>query len=237
MSKYQITEYTLPAPCDLRLAIVADLHNQYGRQAAEAVRATSPDAILIVGDFYETPPRRSYTKYEEAVAFLDGVTGIPVFYSRGNHDYELPSALYDTMTSHGAFVLLDESTTFCGIHIGGLNSAEFEKGKVPNLDFLHAFSSLDGYKLLLCHHPEYYRHIAPLPINLTISGHAHGGQWRFFGKGIFSPGQGLFPKYTSGLYENGRLLVSRGMKVRTPPVPRLFNSPELVLLHLTLEKE
>lgn len=35
--------------------------------------------------------------------------------------------------------------------------------------------------------------------DLVISEHVHGGQLRLFGKGLFSPGQGLFLKYTKGL--------------------------------------
>ena len=66
------------------------------------------------------------------------------------------------------------------------------------------------------------------PIDLVVSGHAHGGQWRFFGHGVFAPGQGILPKYTKGFY-NGNLLVSAGM-TNTAPVPRLFNPTEIVIL-------
>ena len=78
--------------------------------------------------------------------------------------------------------------------------------------------------LLLSHHPE-YRPLFPKEISLICSAHAHGGQWRFFGRGLFSPGEGWFPKYTSGLY--GNMLVSRGL-TNTASVPRLFNPTEVV---------
>ncbi|MCR5090266.1 MAG: metallophosphoesterase [Oscillospiraceae bacterium] len=99
----------------------------------------------------------------------------------------------------------------------------------PRLNWLCDFEAFDGYKLLLSHHPEYY----PLclkdrKIDLILSGHAHGGQWRFFGRGLFAPGQGLFPKLTSGVVD-GRLVISRGL-ANMAPVPRLFNPPELVYL-------
>ena len=235
MRHYQISTYPLEAPVSMRLAVVADLHNQQGVAAAEAVRSLSPDAVLIVGELFETPPRRNYFRYDEAVAFLRALSGIPMFYSRGNHDFQLPAEMKEVMEACGVVCLFDSYTSFRGIWIGGLTSAQFEKGKVPNLDFLNMFASLDGYKLILSHHPEYFRHIQPLPIHLTVSGHAHGGQWRLFGQGIYSPGQGLFPKYTSGLYHGARLLVSRGMKVYTPPVPRLWNPPEILLLSLSSE--
>jgi predicted MPP superfamily phosphohydrolase len=96
---------------------------------------------------------------------------------------------------------------------------------------LDAFSSVEGFKLLLCHHPEYYpRYIRERDIDLTLSGHAHGGQWQIVGRGIFAPGQGLFPRYTGGVYE-GRLVVSRGL-TNTVSVPRFGNPTELVRIHL-----
>ena len=73
--------------------------------------------------------------------------------------------------------------------------------------------------------------IKPLPIDLTLSGHAHGGQWRFFGRGVFSPGQGLFPKYTSGMYDGGRFIVGRGLG-NPIIIPRIFNSPEVLVIRL-----
>jgi len=91
---------------------------------------------------------------------------------------------------------------------------------------------IKGYKILLCHHPEYYeRYIRGLDIDLTLSGHAHGGQIRIFGQGLFAPGQGILPQVTSGLYD-GRLIVSRGLCNTAWPIPRLNNETELVMVEL-----
>ena len=42
---------------------------------------------------------------------------------------------------------------------------------------------------------EYYRKLGlvDLPIQLILSGHAHGGQWRIGRRGVYAPGQGLLP--------------------------------------------
>lgn len=94
---------------------------------------------------------------------------------------------------------------------------------------------MDGFRILMCHHPEYYpEHIRRSSIDLTVSGHAHGGQVRLFGQGLYAPGQGILPKYTSGFYDSGRLLVSKGLSNLTW-VPRLWDPCELVLLHLLPE--
>ncbi|MBQ3816071.1 MAG: metallophosphoesterase, partial [Clostridia bacterium] len=62
---------------------------------------------------------------------------------------------------------------------------------------------MPGFHILLCHHPEYWEPLVHgRRIELTVSGHAHGGQWRIFGRGVYAPGQGLFPRYTSGLYRS-----------------------------------
>ena len=105
------------------------------------------------------------------------------------------------------------------------------RGVEPELDWLADYTAQEGFHLLLCHHPEYWpRYLRALPIELTFSGHAHGGQIRLFDRGLYAPGQGLLPTYTSGLYED-RLLVSRGLS-NNVIIPRLFNPTELVYLDL-----
>ena len=99
----------------------------------------------------------------------------------------------------------------------------------PDLAWLKDFEQQDGFKILLCHHPEYRdRYLKDMKIDLILSGHAHGGQIRFAGQGLFAPGQGLFPKYTSGMY--GNLVVSRGLANTAGFIPRLGNPTEIVYL-------
>jgi predicted MPP superfamily phosphohydrolase len=130
--------------------------------------------------------------------------------------------------------LLDDTyRSWEGIYIGGLSSADYVKGHKPRLDFLSRFDQQDGYKILLCHHPEYFaRYIRTLSIDLTVSGHAHGGQWCLFGRGIYAPGQGLFPRYTHGVHHAGRLLVSRGVGDSTF-IPRIGAPNEIIMIHLS----
>ncbi len=234
MKHFQVSEYGLSAPIPepLRLALVADLHNMDAAAVAQAVKDAKVDATLILGDLYESPPRRSYYAFDQAIQLLESLSPLPIFYVMGNHDYRLPDEMRGALDRCGVTLLHDTVVPFRGLTLGGIASAEFVRGHVPNTEFLARFASCPGYKVLLCHHPEYYpRFIRDLDIDLTLSGHAHGGQWRFFGRGIYSPGQGLFPRYTGGVYEN-RLLVSRGLKI-SRPIPRLFNPRELAILTLT----
>ena len=100
--------------------------------------------------------------------------------------------------------------------------------------WLDGFEKEDGYKILLCHHPEYWCLREPMlrdrKIDLVLSGHAHGGQWRFWGRGVFAPGQGLFPEYTSGIHygQDCRMIISRGLSNPYRFIPRFGNPCEVV---------
>jgi predicted MPP superfamily phosphohydrolase len=108
--------------------------------------------------------------------------------------------------------------------IGGATRASAHK---PEAGWLSDFVAQPSYHVLLSHHPEYYPFI-PDSVELILSGHAHGGQWRFFGHGVWSPGQSWWPRYTKGVYD-GRLVVSAGLS-NTTWVPRLFNPTEVVYI-------
>ena len=63
------------------------------------------------------------------------------------------------------------------------------------------------------------------------AGHAHGGQVQCFGRGLYAPGQGFFPRLTDGFYYDNRLLVSRGA-TNSASAPRLFNPCEIIMLKI-----
>ena len=223
---------------DYTFAVVADLHNRKYNDVICALKKIKPDYILIPGDLtnnleFDWQLQGS----ENGIAFLSEATKIAkTYYSVGNHERRICSGCAGVIKNTGT-VLLDDKTEKDGeITFGGLSTGLFESRygttPPPNLDYLEAFAREDGFKLLLCHHPEYYPdYIKGKEIDLVVSGHAHGGQWRVFGRGVFAPGQGLFPKYTSGLYD-GCLYVSRGLTNTGHPVPRIFNRTELAVIYL-----
>ena len=114
-----------------------------------------------------------------------------------------------------------------GIGVAGIvkTAAELLMDSLPDDDWLMPFASTPGYHILLSHHPE-YRRLVPKEVELILSGHAHGGQWRLFGRGVYAPGQGIWPKLTKGIYD-GRQVVSAGL-CNTAPVPRFFNPTQIV---------
>ena len=87
----------------------------------------------------------------------------------------------------------------------------------------------DLYTVVLTHRPEYFITYSNYDVDLVLAGHAHGGQVRLPGiGGLYTPGQGWFPEYTEGVFENNgtTMVVGRGIG-NTIKVPRIFNPPEI----------
>ena len=109
--------------------------------------------------------------------------------------------------------------------ISGIGGAVHASAHKPDTAWLSAFAAQTGFHILLSHHPEYLP-LIPSSIELALSGHAHGGQWRVFNHGVWAPGQGSWPKWTRGVYA-GRLVVSAGLS-NTTWIPRIWNPTEVV---------
>ncbi len=246
---------------DFRAAVVADLHDRPYDRLLPLLRREKPDCILIPGDLTErlSPSVEPDEVSRPGLSLLAECAAIaPTFYSLGNHEiggchgalykakltggtalppFVLSESWERAIRSSGAVLLNEAWTTWHGLVIGGLGSGLLAPRRVPKLDWLEAYTAAPGYKLLLCHHPEYFdRYLRPYDIQMIVSGHAHGGQWRVFGRGVYAPDQHLFPKYTSGVHE-GRLVISRGVANSVPWVPRFFNPCELVMVTVRPRKD
>ena len=233
----EINRYEIKAGVErpVTALVVSDLHSGAFGHILDKIKELSPDAVLCPGDVIHTasPKENGFDFLVEAAKLC------PVFCSVGNHEVKHGIDVKQNLRDTGAVLLDNEWTEFCGITIGGLStgySVESKQGRIkktprPKIEKLDGFFACGGFKLLLSHHPEYYdRYLKDKDVDLVISGHAHGGQWRVFGRGVFAPGQGIFPKYTSGLYK-GRLLVSRGLANNTY-IPRIFNDTEPIMLYI-----
>lgn len=249
--------------CPVSFAFLSDAHNSDPAPVLRSLQRHQPEMILISGDFVRGDYiGKNGSKMEEsgnAMSLLSGCSGIaPTFVSLGNHEWVLSNSDLGMIASTGVTLLDNSWVEYEGIVIGGFSSAWFtcyrnerisdfkvgyqspkvtsllhRKRPLPETSWLDDFEKQAGYKLLLCHHPEYYpRYLHERKIDLICSGHCHGGQWRYYSllhkewRGVYGPGQGLFPKLSSGLYE-GRLLVSRGLS-NTSILPRFFNPTEII---------
>lgn len=218
-------EANIKAP--LRFAVISDLHGCDNEPILSAIEQENVDAVLVVGDFIHN--NKIFESGIEMLALC--AKKWSTFCVLGNHEKRFNGNIKALVKETGAICLDDNFFCFGGLVIGGLTSAHKSEKCEPNLEFLMDLSKEQGFKCLLCHHPEYYEpYIKELNIDLILSGHAHGGQWRFFGQGIYAPGQGLFPKYTSGLYD-GRLLVSRGLG-NPHFIPRINNKSQIIIVDI-----
>ena len=102
---------------------------------------------------------------------------------------------------------------------------------MPSISWLDSFSHTRGFRILLSHHPEYYDLIPSC--DLVLCGHTHAGQWKckIGGRwiGLFAPGQGFFPRYCYGRYDN--MIISSGL-TNTTWVPRVNNPTEIVYINV-----
>ena len=236
----QETFYTIKTKKNIppfTVALIADLHGAPTKPVLASLQKQKPDMIAIAGDL------RPGEQAPYPLEFLSQCAALsPVYYSLGNHEKTMSEADQEEIASAGVTVLDNTWTVFKdGIFIGGLTSPyvthwrKYEKdtGKplLPETAWLADFEKQPGFKLLLDHHPENYPKVTKnRNIDLILSGHAHGGQIRIKGRGLFAPGQGFFPKYTGGVYD-GRLVISRGL-ANTTLIPRLGNPPELVYISI-----
>lgn len=236
---------------------LSDLHSasfgRYNHRLLKKVHEIEPTMIMLTGDILDGDESPHI-----AIALVRRLAKhYPVFFVNGNH--EAKSVFYPeflaAMEKAGVEVLTNDVQTVSingeALAIAGIEDPSFYALRDPNLlkktrewpvlekslDRINKQLSPELFTILLAHRPEYWQFYQEMPIDLVLSGHAHGGQVRLPGtQGLYAPGQGFFPVMTSGLHkENGKnLIVSRGLGNKTW-VPRVWNDPEMVVIHLLTE--
>lgn len=239
--------YTVASPkltAEVRLAVVTDFHSSDNADdVAAMVASCAPDAVLLVGDLFDDDTQNRPT--ERTLSLMRQLSAqYPCYYVSGNHEAWTGEmdALYQQTEEAGVTVLRMSSgvltvrgqrIALCGVpdpyemvFSGAPDTEEQLRQALENVD------SAD-FTVLLAHRPELLAKYAQFPLDLVVSGHAHGGQVRIPGvlNGLYAPNQGWFPKLAGGAYtqDGTTLIVSRGLAVRTR-LPRIFNRPEVVLV-------
>ena len=238
----------LPASLEgFTLVQLSDIHigrfvgNWELRAAERLVRDARPDLVVLTGDLVDHEPQYA-PRLGQLVRRLvplarHGVAAVP-----GNHDYysgidEVLGALHRGGArvlrnegvvigdGGGGFALLGVDDLWAGGHGQPLPGAPG-----PDLDRAIGMVPPDLGRVLLCHQPELFHHVAA-DIQLQLSGHTHGGQVTL---GYEPAGLVLPHGYVEGLYERhgGKLYVNRGFGTAGPPA-RLGAAPELTRVILT----
>lgn len=261
-----VLDLGLDAP--LRVLHLSDLHSasfgRGGRALYQMAVQLEPQLICVTGDWIDAKDS-AWRRTADALIRLTAVA--PVVFVPGNHEHRsgrwpqirpylerggVQVLCDDLLTLHTAagpvsLLGLDERR---GVTYGQYLSRRGGPAPDPYSQLFAALAQRPAPRLLLTHYPEQFcqkgggghsRH----SFSLQLSGHAHGGQIRFpFPQGLIAPGQGLFPRYTAGLFtcrgqrlpsgsrpHGPALLVSRGLGNSFFPL-RVQNRPEVILLTL-----
>lgn len=222
----KITSYTwhtgkLAKP--VRLLVISDLHDDRYGEFLPLLKDS--DGLLMPGDSADAYRQQ----YSRALEFLQtAAKALPTYVAIGNHDARLKDfrVFERRVRETGAHFLFNAYERLGDLVIGGW----YRPYKYGHEDMLPAFAAETGCKVLMSHRPEdYFTDLRDQDIDLVVSGHSHGGQWRIFGRGVYSSGQGVFPRHTKGVVE--KMIISAGVSNRVP-VPRWGNPREIVRIEL-----
>jgi uncharacterized protein len=224
----------------MRIAMLSDLHLGFYFSDSEflaltqEVSAWSPDLVCLVGDLVDD-------RVEQFEALRSGLAALaarhPVFAVPGNHEYAADVTLNrfcSVIEDSGAVNLMNRgfrvvrgssSLWVCGVD-------DLIAGQ-PDLESAMQGVDDDEPALLLSHHPDLFCEAAHCGIDLTLSGHTHGGQVTWFGTPLLPRGHYSRFAYWKGLHElkGSQLLVGKGAGVSVLPF-RVGAPPEVLMIEL-----
>jgi predicted MPP superfamily phosphohydrolase len=220
----------IPAPVDLDIALVADMHVGIYTRTGQLVRmvaklnALHVDMVLIAGDLTYDPPR-------DVAAALAPLRHLdkPVYVVLGNHDVQLPGPplahrIFRAMAAPNVRFIEHRVIDFPTFRLAGLY--DWWSGR-DDAAFLKALPH-DKPLLVLMHQPHSLRALHGVDFALAMAGHTHGGQ-------VYIPGltEKVFmlirdEKYVNGYYDTpmGKLFVTPGIGVTG--VPLRFDCPPTI---------
>ncbi len=226
----------LPKRLDrFRIVHLSDLHHSpftpldHIINAVNTANSLKPDMVVLTGDYVSHD-----VSYIEPVAKvlgeLDAEFGI--YACLGNHDHwtdpslvtkALEKADIEVLTNRGLRIEAYGASFWLGgvddHMVGKVDLAAALKGSFP-----------DETKLLLAHNPIIFRQAVRVGVDLTFSGHTHGGQVK-----VRDPEKRILPrrKLSSGLHKrkDSQIYITRGIGTVVLPV-RFQCPPEVSLITL-----
>ncbi len=229
-----------------KIAQLSDIHIGPFMTAEEIrkyVRITNdlkPDLIVLTGDFITWDPA-TQQPVVDALARLRAPFG--VLACLGNH--EAWSNTEDSITmlfeQAGVRVLRQARTPIPTgreeLNLIGIDYVRGRRGRTPQpatpAGRIEDLIAPDRVNILLSHNPNMFDHAAELGIDLTLSGHTHGGQVTLeFVNPQIAPSRIMTP-YVAGLYAKpgAQLYVNRGIGTMFVPI-RLGAPPEIAMIEL-----
>ena len=236
LERVEITLKRLPKKLDgFKIIHLSDIHHspftglEHIDRAVKIANRLRPDMFLLTGD-YVSHDRQYIAPVAAALGRLRSKYG--TYACLGNHDHWTDADLVTHLfRGEGIGMLVNEGVRFeargsafwlCGVDdhmVGKTDVSTALRGSYP-----------DEMKLLLAHNPAIFREAAKLGIDLTLSGHTHGGQIK-----MRSDEKRILPKrkLKAGLHarRNSQIYITRGIGTVVLPV-RYQCPPEISLLEL-----
>jgi predicted MPP superfamily phosphohydrolase len=246
VKEYAFTSADLPKSFDgTRVVFLTDIHR--GRffsqervaDLVDRVNALQPDLIVLGGDYVRADVGYEASCFTE-LARLQAPLGR--FAVLGNHDYgehdddastpdqairEADSAGITLLRNEGAWIERNGGR----IRIGGVGDYEED---VPRLAPALGDARPEDFVLLLSHNPDFSESLPSGAVDLTLSGHTHGGQVSIFGLWAPYVPSDYGQKYRTGIVSNGAttVIVSNGIGTSTIPPIRILVRPQIVVVTL-----
>lgn len=236
------------------LTLISDIHSgPYMSQETlldycQTINSLDSDLIVMPGDM--TSSDRSEIK-PFVRAFRDLKARHGIYATLGNHDYlSHPDYIADAISLDTPIKMMRNESVFIekdGAKVCLMGIEDTKKSMVEDREELIGYVDkaidmanyhFDSYnstpKILLAHKPYFFKDIAKRNIDLTLSGHTHGGQVVLAKFGDFNLSlASTVSEYVSGIYkENGsQMYVSRGIGSSSVPL-RLNCPPEITKITL-----
>ena len=249
ITNIDVNNGNIPSNFDkFKILQVSDLHNKkFGKNQNKLVKLTkkiNPDIIVVTGDAIDSRK----TNMDIAINYLSQIAkSYPTYYVSGNHERRIKgyNRFEELLIQNNVKVL---NNKYKNIKIGnkeisliGMKDISFIKSKDKRKEYLNTLKDIkkevnNNFTILLSHRPELLSAYFDRNIDLVLTGHAHGGQFRIEGLGgLIAPNQGILPKYTEGIHtskdKNTTMIISRGLGNSVIPL-RINNNPELVIVNI-----
>lgn len=208
------------------------------------VRNQSPDLIVLTGDLVDSPANLESCGLSRLCQRLRELA--PVYAVTGNHEFKNGNVgLWSDILRRSGVIIVDD--TYAIFEKNGNKLAVMGLSNAMPYD-MEIFEDIEEIaqlpRILLAHQPQLFETYASeddlIRPDLVFCGHAHGGQIRLPGiDGLLAPGQGFFPKYTSGLYESQAgtaMIVSRGLGASEFPF-RIHNRPHMPVVTFSVSRK
>lgn len=227
----------------IKISHISDVHLPKNAASIDSiinkVKEQKPDIIVLTGDIIDGSTDIETCGLDRLCKGLSEIT--KTYAVTGNH--ELWNGQVDEWTNiltDNNINVIDNKIEIYTKNNNSIAIVGLKDGSEYKLEnFKNIKENKDMPMILLAHRPElfasYSSYSNSVNPDIVFSGHAHGGQFRIpiINKGFIAPSQGLFPKYTSGLYSsnNVEMIVSRGLGNSIIPI-RINNRPHLPIIEL-----